>query len=597
VPIAQLLNATFAAAPLQELMGPYNNLDAGTELISVRNVVGIPHWYLRHFIPGPLSPRLAWEIVAHDIIANGDAARCAPVLDFIRLLCTIQVAGDTASPLAMGPFIVPLLDANLVTHCATLVQHKLPGLNQTPTMAAGQAIAASVSKLATEQRAYCQDMANRHAITAQKTVDDYLGASLHALLRICHVENVAALPPIYKSLADHGRKKHRTTMQQGMGEMLNRMGLSDLQCIITADLATKISGMMWINHLEDLGVGIHPFVVGEMNPDTIVAMQELPRNYDLIALGAVAPNLADCRSLLVGAMGKVSKPSSLIALDSQNHIFLAFLNVFLGQGHPVSMAWGQHTHTTKFCLSLLQRVLQFYQPRTPRHAFLLPALVQQWAQLRWNYWLQCQHASMTNVLPPDWEELWKCIQLKTDWELPLPERYLTPNQPVATVYLPPLVMDPSATMAPSAPVSAPHTAPATPAQPNAPVRSLSNKDCFLPFKETGQQVREVPKKAIKLGQHLPKNAQGKDMCVSYHVKGICNSRCCRIMDHRVHNATETQALLDWCKIAFGGKGSGQRGRLYRPPLPPPPIPAPSSGLSLLNMSPNLVRKHSGRPAY
>jgi hypothetical protein len=64
-------------------------------------------------------------------------------------------------------------------------------------------------------------------------------------------------------------------------------------------------------------------------------------------------------------------------------------------------------------------------------------------------------------------------------------------------------------------------------------------------------VREVLKKAIELGQHLPKNAQGKDMCVSYHVKGICNSRCSRKMDHRTHNATETQALLGWCKIAFG----------------------------------------------
>jgi hypothetical protein len=128
---------------------------------------------MHHFIPGPLiSPHLAWEIVAHDVIAHGDAASCAPLLDFFRLSCTLQFAGDTSSALSMGPFIVLLLDANLVTHRTTLVQHKLPGLNQTPTMAAGQAIAASVSELAMEQRAYRQDMADRHAITALKTVDD-----------------------------------------------------------------------------------------------------------------------------------------------------------------------------------------------------------------------------------------------------------------------------------------------------------------------------------------------------------------------------------------------------------------------------------------
>ena len=286
-------------------------------------------------------------------------------------------------------------DANLVRHRTHLIEHKLPGLNKTPTMAAGQAIAASVSELATEQRAYRQDMADRHAKTTQKTVDDYFGASLHALLRICNAANVAALPPIYQSLADHGRKKHRTTMQRAMDEMLNRMGLLDLHCVITADLATKISDLMWINHTEDLGVGIHPFTLGEMNPETIVTLQEVARNYDLIALGSVAPNLADTQSLLVGALGKVSVPSSLIALDSQNHIFLAFLNVFLGQLHPVTVAWGQHAHTTKLRMTMLQ----YYRPWTPRHTYLLPALIQRWAQLRWNYWLQRQHASMTNIPP------------------------------------------------------------------------------------------------------------------------------------------------------------------------------------------------------
>ena len=361
VPLAQALDASFAADQNLALVGPYNNNDAGTELLQSRNLVGVPHRYMRHFLTGPLTPRLAWELVGQAIVTNGDLATCAPLYDYLRLACTLHAAGDTASPLAREPFDIPLADANLIAHRMALVQHKLPGLNQTPTMAAGQAIASSVSELASEQRAYRQDMADRHAQTSVKTVDDYFGASLATLLRLCNVANVGGLPPIYQTLATHGRKKHRMTMQRGMDEMLNRMGLSDLQCVITADLATKVSDLMWINHSEDLSVGIHPFSVGELNPDTIVTLQEVARNYDMLALGSVAPNLADCRSLLVGAMGKVSIPSSLIALDSQNHIFLAFLNVFLGQNHPVSVAWGQHTHTTKYRLV----ALQFYTPRTP----------------------------------------------------------------------------------------------------------------------------------------------------------------------------------------------------------------------------------------
>jgi hypothetical protein len=100
-------------------------------------------------------------MVAHDIIANGDHVKCAPLINFIWLSCTLQVAADTASMLAMGPFNVPLINADFTWHRVAVVQHNLPGLNQTPTMAAGQAIAASVSELVTEQQAQRQDMADR----------------------------------------------------------------------------------------------------------------------------------------------------------------------------------------------------------------------------------------------------------------------------------------------------------------------------------------------------------------------------------------------------------------------------------------------------
>jgi hypothetical protein len=215
VPLQQLLDMNFATDPLMATVGPYNDHDAGTELIECHNVVGVPHRYMRHhlIVPGPLTPRLAWEMVAHDVITNGDLATCSSQTDFIRLACMLHLVGDTSSPLAMNPFDVPLTNANLMRHRTKLIQHKLPGLNQTPTLAASQAIAASVSELSTEQWAYCQDMANRHAQTSQKTVDEYFGASIHTLLRVCNVETVATLPPIYQSLADHRRKKHRTTMQ------------------------------------------------------------------------------------------------------------------------------------------------------------------------------------------------------------------------------------------------------------------------------------------------------------------------------------------------------------------------------------------------
>ena len=161
---------------------------------------------MRHFIPGPMTPRQAWDIVVADITTNGDNAHCQSLVNFLRLAITLNAAGDNASPLVRtAGFEVPMSDANLIHHRTTLVQQKLLGLNQTPVMAAGQAIAVSVSELATEQRAYRQDMADQHVISSLKTVDSYFGAYLLPLLRLCNVATVAELPPIYQLLADHGR--------------------------------------------------------------------------------------------------------------------------------------------------------------------------------------------------------------------------------------------------------------------------------------------------------------------------------------------------------------------------------------------------------
>ena len=542
VPNEQLMAATYAADPNLALVGPFVNNAAGTELVSSRNTVGIPHRYMRHFIPGPLTPRQGWEIVAQDIIANGDQVPCAALFKFLLLACTLCGALDSASPLARDEFIVPLSDANLTRHRAALVEHKLPGLNQTPTLAAGQAIAASVSELATEQRAYHQDMADREAQKSARSVSDYFGAAFPALLRLCHASTEAALPPVYQTLALHGRKKHRSTMQRAMTEMLMRLGLEDLQCVITADLATKVTDFNWTNQTDDLEVGIHPFAMGEMDPATIVALNSMARQYDMITLGSVSPNLADCQSLLVGSLGKVSIPTSLIMLDAQNHIFMTFLYVFLGSAHPVATAWALHTQTTKSRLMMLQNV----KPVTPGHAFLLPALLQRWAQLRWNHWLKLQQSSMTPVmLQSPWTEIWNCIELQTPWESPLPERYLGP-------VVPPMAPFQGSTALVARPSVAVSTASAaiTPAAVNTAEVNLAYNEAFAPYKETGKRIRDILKKAVTNNNHLPKNSSGVEMCVSYHVKGICNLHCGRKADHKAHTAADTKKLVDWCVLAF-----------------------------------------------
>jgi hypothetical protein len=53
VGLAQRMDAMYNADPNLGVLGPFGKFDAGTELVQSRNIVPIPHCYMRHFIRGP----------------------------------------------------------------------------------------------------------------------------------------------------------------------------------------------------------------------------------------------------------------------------------------------------------------------------------------------------------------------------------------------------------------------------------------------------------------------------------------------------------------------------------------------------------------
>ena len=40
------------------------------------------------------------------------------------------------------------------------------------------------------------------------------------------------------------------------------------------------------------------------------------------------------------------------------------------------------------------------------------------------------------------------------------------------------------------------------------------------------------------------------MCVAYHVKGMCNERCGRAIDHDAHTAAHDNGLVEWCNAHY-----------------------------------------------
>lgn len=73
-------------------------------------------------------------------------------------------------------------------------------------------------------------------------------------------------------------------------------------------------------------------------------------------------------------------------------------------------------------------------------------------------------------------------------------------------------------------------------------RTTPINTAFKPFLAMPTRVRDVLRRTT---QAVPTNDKGTSMCISYHVKGVCNANCSRVQDHCPHSAAEDQKLLAW----------------------------------------------------
>jgi hypothetical protein len=69
---------------------------------------------------------------------------------------------------------------------------------------------------------------------------------------------------------------------------------------------------------------------------------------------------------------------------------------------------------------------------------------------------------------------------------------------------------------------------------------------FQKFVDMNLRVRDVLQRAGPTNR-VPTNNDGTEMCLSYHMKGVCNSNCSRHQDHKEHQASEDNAMVNWCE--------------------------------------------------
>ena len=88
VPTIATANAAIGGDPNLQQLGPYNDGDAGTEVIRVCRTIVIPLAYVNTFLANNITPQFFWETIYPQIVMDGREANCLALLRFFQVAVT-----------------------------------------------------------------------------------------------------------------------------------------------------------------------------------------------------------------------------------------------------------------------------------------------------------------------------------------------------------------------------------------------------------------------------------------------------------------------------------------------------------------------------
>ena len=550
IPTMPTLEQALAADPDLNVVGPYGNADAGTEVVRVRRCSYIPSRYVGLLLEEDLQPKEALVRLWGAIINDGLTEDLEPLSVFLRACMTLQAPQQQDSPLLVAHPTAPVADALLFAHRQALLEHDLPALGTAALNLGAHQIAASIGVLTDEHRqARAAEAARRAAET--KTPDTYFGTSVSYLLRLSHSATSTDLPDMWADLARSPKGQQRHVLQRALNESIARISPSR-GFILTPALMTKIINLDFrMSNPEDLSTGIQPFVLGQGTPADRQEAHRLSLLYDLVVGGGASASLSDAQHVTE------SDTAVLPRTFAQSKLALTYMWVIvdmtLGPAHPWTL------QLQAFITEYQQREmdLELTSTRDPAYRLMVPALITRWVQLRWSLWVDRQWNSPADVPAPDLLSLFSDIRLSMPWEPMLPSRYQTLVVPAPAAAPPPAA--PPAARPPPAPPGAPAASPAATQQ----VANNRNYDAatFGRFRNLNVRIRDVLARARTDPPPLSTHNNPQDpqqsardtplrLCIAYHVKGQCTGRCGRRLDHNVLPDASRDELVAWCDRFF-----------------------------------------------
>jgi hypothetical protein len=405
VPQREVLDQLPVAEPESELLGPFGNEDAGTDVIRVRQAILVPFRYVRILLQRPLTPQEAWVQVAGAIYNDGLHEECSPLIDWLQVAMTRQGEGQ------------PSRLSALVQRRWQVVVTDLPALSAGATLAAGHVIASSLNALVSDNREFRNADEVRREQSSARTPEKCFGRTgVLKLLRLCQVTTADTLPEMWINMAKEPRRQDGiVTIQQAFDSMAQNLGLFGVHIPITPDLVAKICSVaLEMSNEEDLATGIHLFTFTYLDTSEITEAYAIAEQYKMLHDDQGAPTLQDAITLATPGRIKLPKLFSEAHIYFQN--FRVALHVLMGSNHALTKAydafWRRWSTNQQYLLGVYTQ-----QPG------MFPTLAVRWVQLYISFWFAQQAMENAPLEVSNFAELLNQIRLHMPWEPTLPAHY------------------------------------------------------------------------------------------------------------------------------------------------------------------------------
>lgn len=538
------IDTALGGNPDLDSVGPYNDQDAGTEVIKCRRAIYCPPKYVPMMMD-PITPKAAWVTLRAQIVTDGNQDKCKSLIEWLQLALLASNVNNLHSPLEVQHPAAPVADHILMDHRRRVLLQDFPELDMNVHVIQQNHIATQVGQLTQVIQQENVAAAQRRQEEKVKPLSSLVGeAGVQLLLRLCHKANANVLPPVWSKVANTPKGQQILAFQFAVDELKGDLNLHDLTFIITPALFAKVKQLGFImSGIHDIDSGIQPFVTGEHTDSGATLSVEM---WTALNSDHASPALPDLKAML-----KSSAQIPKLLLHSRESIrrTTLLLSVILGDNHKVVRSLD--TFLDDFISK--ESFITQYVPKT-QGQHLLPILINKWVAVRLNKWYKDQSKTVTEVVAPVFSELFDKMEMDEPWEPTLSHSLIQSISSNANT--PPL---------------APGTTPAGPAAP-APPQNPAQTPSQTPTPRTGgggdttvnnaafreqvmgrfQRMRGVTARLVRrrevTANPWPKSKVRPDcpMCLGWNVKGVCNQLCGYAYDHVDYTEEELQPLCQWC---------------------------------------------------